>query len=243
MKPMAKITNHVHTTKDYFPFKTINGNRNINSLHLKRLKESISKNYLFTVIVVNEDYEIIDGQHRFEVIKELELPLNYIKCTGYGLNEVHILNENSKDWTANDFLSGYCDLGLADYKIYRSFKKKYKFGHNESMAMLRGTQTGHGDIYQMFKSGDFKITHLDQAFEQAEMIWQLKDYYDGFRRRSFVYAMLTLFKKDDFDFAEFLQKVKNQPTALVDCATKDQYIALIEEIYNYRRRQKVNLRY
>ena len=26
-------------------------------------------NYLFTVIVVNENYEIIDGQHRFDVIK------------------------------------------------------------------------------------------------------------------------------------------------------------------------------
>lgn len=243
MKPMAKITNHVHTTKDYFLFKTIDGNRNINRLHLKRLKESISNNYLFTVIVVNENYEIIDGQHRFEAIKELELPLNYIKCPGYGLNEVQILNQNSKDWTADDFMSGYCDLGLSDYKIYRSFKKKYKFGHHECMAMLRGMYTGNGDTYQMFVSGNFKITALDQAFEQAEMIWQLKDYYDGFRRRSFVYAMLSLFKKDNFDFDEFLQKVKNQPTALVDCSTRHQYIALIEEIYNYRRRQKVNLRY
>lgn len=243
MKPMAKITNHVHTTKDYFLFKTIEGNRDVNSLHLQRLKESISKNYLFTVIVVNENYEIIDGQHRFEAIKELGLPLNYIKCPGYGLNEVHILNENSKDWTANDFMAGYCDLDIADYKIYRSFKKKYKFGHHESMAMLRGSKAGGGAVYQMFKSGNFKITALDQAFEQAEMIWQLKDYYDGFRRRSFVLAMLSLFKKNNFDFDEFLQKVKNQPTALVDCSTTDQYIALIEDIYNYRRREKVNLRY
>lgn len=31
-EPMAKISNHVHTTNDYFLFKSIDGNRNINSL-------------------------------------------------------------------------------------------------------------------------------------------------------------------------------------------------------------------
>ena len=65
------VINHVHTTTDYFLFKPINGNRNINRLHLSRLKKSIEENYLFTVIIVNENYEIIDGQHRFECIKEL----------------------------------------------------------------------------------------------------------------------------------------------------------------------------
>jgi ParB-like chromosome segregation protein Spo0J len=29
----------------------------------------MAENYLFTVIIVNEKYEIIDGQHRFDVIK------------------------------------------------------------------------------------------------------------------------------------------------------------------------------
>lgn len=240
---MAKITNHVHTTKDYFLFKPIDGNRNVNKLHVSRLKKSMLKNYLFTVMIVNENYEIIDGQHRFAVIKDLGLPLHYVKCEGYGLNEVHILNENSKNWSADDFLAGYCDLDKIDYKIYRRFKEKYRFGHNECMAMLTGANGGGGSAYELFRSGKFKVTHLDEATEEAEMIWQLKDLYDGFRRRSFVYAMLQLFDKENFEFSEFLQKVKNQPSVLTDCSTSDQYIALIEEIYNYRRRQKVNLRY
>ena len=83
---MVKYSNQVHKTTDYFLFKPIDGNRNKNLLHINRLKKSISENYLFTVIIVNENYEIIDGQHRFECIKELELPLYYITCKGYGLN-------------------------------------------------------------------------------------------------------------------------------------------------------------
>ena len=42
---------------------------------------------------------------------------------------------------------------------------------------------------------------------------------------------------------EFLAKLKQQPTTLQDCTNTSQYKVLIEEIYNYRRREKVNLRY
>ena len=94
-EPMVKDY-QVHTTEDYFMFKPIDGNRNKNLLHINRLKKSMAENYLFTVIIVNEKYEIIDGQHRFHVIEELKLPLNYIVCKGYALEEVHILNANSK---------------------------------------------------------------------------------------------------------------------------------------------------
>ena len=80
-------------------------------MHINRLKKSMADNYLFTVIIVNENYEIIDGQHRFDVIK-IKTPLHYIMCCGYGLNEVHILNQNSKTWNADDYATGYCNLGL-----------------------------------------------------------------------------------------------------------------------------------
>ena len=47
----------VHTTTDYFIFKPIEGNRNKNLMHINRLKKSMADNYLFTVIIVNENYE------------------------------------------------------------------------------------------------------------------------------------------------------------------------------------------
>jgi hypothetical protein len=242
-EPMVKSSNQVHTTTDYFLFKPIDGNRNKNSLHLSRLKKSLAENYLFTVIIVNENYEIIDGQHRFECIRELGLPLNYIVCQGYGLNEVHVLNQNSKTWNADDYLAGYCNLEYEDYLRYKKFKDKYQFGHNESMSMLTGHNAGSGSMFIDFKDGGFKITHAREAEHKAEKIWMLKNIYEGFKRRSFVYAMLYLFDKPQFEFTEFLQKIKNQPTALINCSDTKQYVSLIEEIYNYRRKDKINLRY
>jgi hypothetical protein len=55
--------------------------------------------------------------------------------------------------------------------------------------------------------------------------------------------MIWLFNKPEFEFTEFLQKLAIQPTALIHCTDAKQYITLIEEIYNYRRREKVSLRY
>lgn len=240
-EPMVKHSNQVHTTTDYFLFKPIDGNRNKNLLHINRLKKSMGEKYLFTVIIVNEKYEIIDGQHRFEVIQELKLPLHYIVCTGYGLNEVHILNANLKTWNADDYLTGYCNLGYDDYLKYASFKEKYELGHNETMSLLSGIPN-KTDI-DIFYRGEFKVKSLKNAEHFIEKIMMIKPYYDGAKRRSFIYTMMSLFKNKNFEFTEFMQKLKLQPTVLQDCSTVTAYKILIEEIYNYRRREKVNLRF
>lgn len=224
-------------------FKRVSGNRNEDRAHIEKLKASMSENYLFTVILTNENLEIIDGQHRFQAIKELSLPLNYTVLPGYKLSHVQSYNQNLKTWNAQDYLTSQCNLGNEEYIRYKMFKDKYGFGHNECIAMLTGTLKAGGHAFDSFKRGTFKITNMRGAEDVAKKIWMLKDVYDGFRRRSFVYAMMRLIGKPEFDFNEFLQKVRNNPSAIVNCNDEKQYTLLIEEIYNYRRRDKVNLRF
>jgi hypothetical protein len=239
------MNNTIHTTKDYGQFKRLSGNRSVNKLHVDRIKKSMSTNYLFTAILVNGNFEILDGQHRFEAIKELNLPLNYIVVdqTIDPLQYVQTINQNVRAWSADSFEQAYCELGYDHYIKYRQFKKKYGFGHNECMAILTGANTSGSHVFNLFKSGSFKITHLKDAEEIANMICSLKDLYDGYKRRSFIFAILQLLDKKDFIFDEFRQKLSLNPSALKHCSEASQYIALIEDIYNYRRRTKVNLRY
>jgi hypothetical protein len=84
---------------------------------------------------------------------------------------------------------------------------------------------------------------MEKAEQSARNIKLLEPYFDGYNKSSFIGTMLLMFNNPNFDFSEFMQKVKNQPTALVDCANREQYKSLIEDIYNFRRREKVNLRY
>lgn len=235
----------VHTTKDYSLFKTLNGNRDVNSLHLIRLKESMKKNHLTTIIMVNENFEIIDGQHRFLISQELNLPINYVISKGYGLNEVQILNANMKNWQTSDYVNGYCDLGYKDYIIYRDFVNDYGFQSQVSILLLSGEQLGGNtkNALTKFKEGLFKVKDLKNARRMAEKIMMIEPYYKGYARRSFVLALYSMFNNENFEFTEFLSKLKQQPTTLQDCTNITQYKVLIEEIYNYRRREKVNLRF
>jgi hypothetical protein len=242
--PMNDI--QVHTTSDYSLFKTLNGNRDVNHLHLSRLKDSMKKNHLTTIIMVNENFEIIDGQHRFLISQELKLPINYIISKDYGLHEVQILNANMKNWTIIDYVNGFCDLGYKEYIIYRDFVNEYGFTNQVSLALLTGEHhSGTNEVSNStkFKEGKLKIKDLNYSKKIADKIMMIEPYYKGFMRRSFIYAMITLFKNENFEFTEFLAKLKQQPTTLQDCTSVTQYKVLIEEIYNYRRREKINLRY
>lgn len=242
-KVSVKLGDRVITTREYKIFKPLDGNRNTNPMHLKRLMESMKKAYLFSPIIVNEKYEVIDGQHRLYCAKKLNLPVYYIICKGYGLREVQILNANSKNWSADDYLDGYCDLKIKDYVTYREFKKKYGFGHRETQALLEGGLVSR--TMQAFYMGEFKIKDYASAVEMADKVMRIEPYFIDFKLRSFVLAMIQVLKNENFSIDEFIAKLKLQPLALQKCATSEQYKMLIEDLYNYRRKDKnkINLRF
>jgi len=238
-----KEVNQVLKTNDYSMFKHMNGNRNINKLHLKRLTESMSEKYIEVPIIVNNNNQIIDGQHRFEAAKELKKDVYYIKVRNLNLDDVHRLNTNSKNWTAEEYMQGYCELGLEDYIKYRDFKRKYGFGHNETNAILTNRSRMSGSKNTDFNDGVFKILDYDLAVKNAEKICMVREYYEGYKRRYFVYAMLELFENPDYSHVEFLNKLSFQSVKLQDCTDVKGYLILIEDIYNFKRSKNNKVRF
>ena len=230
----------VNKTNDYNMFSFIDGNRNINEGQLTRLTKSIEDNYIPIPIVVNEKKQIIDGQHRYTVVKSLNKPVYYIEIEGLRLAEVHTLNTIAKNWSHDDYMNSYADKGIGAYIKYREFKNKYNFSHNDSLALLNGIRTG-GSLWQQFKDGLLTITSYNNAVNKADKITMIKEYYDGYKRRAFIFAMMRVFNNKEYNHTEFLKKLSYQSTKLVDCTTAVEYLALIEEIYNYKRKNKVRL--
>jgi len=249
-RELSVPTYQVHTTTDYSMFKSIDGNRNLNLLHINRLKKSMQEQYLFTVIVVNENYEIIDGQHRFHAIRDLGLPLHYVIMPGYSLLQVQILNANSSNWSTQDYLEAYCNLGYEDYIRLNDFLNKYKLNISIGASILIGNTTGTagmkaGAPFEFFKHGTLKVSdkQVRDASKFMDMLYLFEPFFKDFKSRSFVFALMRLMKNTNFEITELLQKVKVQPLALQTCQQVNQMISLIEEIYNYKRRDKVNLRF
>lgn len=256
-----KVINQVLQTTDYNLFKKLEGNRAVNNAHVKRLLDSFRKAKLQCPIIVNQHYEIIDGQHRFESSKKLGLPIDFIVCNDYGLKEVQMLNSNMANWKREDYLNAFCDLGEPEYLKFRQFMDTYpEFGIASADAILTGNlSSGHKNTtskearsenntrghltVRYFENGDLFIPNYELSQINADKILQIKSYYDGFNRAVFVRAMLGVFRNENYDHEKFIRKLKSQPNALYHCQNVSQYKQVIEDIFNYRSINKVSLKF
>ena len=83
----------IEKTKNYDQFKFLNFNREKNKMHIQNLKRIILQNNLLPLhpILVNNEMEVVDGQHRLAVAKELDLDIFFIKSE---VPYSHILGSN-----------------------------------------------------------------------------------------------------------------------------------------------------
>jgi hypothetical protein len=254
----GKKVNEVYRTDDLSIFKSIDGNRVPNLQHVNRLADSIRVYGMkCNPILVNENMEVIDGQHRLMASKQAESFVYYIIVEGYSLNEVHTLNLNQKNWSKKDFMQGYASMGIKPYIKLKDFVElNPDFTFNDCISLCSNRSGDHANQLtkytnsessstpaQIFQEGTWKGRSFDLAQQWADKLRMIKPFYLGYNRSSFVGTMTGLFQNKQFDFKEFMHKLKLQPTSLVDCASRDQYKTLIENIYNWKSREKTNLRF
>ena len=243
---MVKSSNHtqndttvntVMKTKDYARFKTLGGNRKLNDLHFKRLLSSVMvKNLLFAnPILVNEKFEIIDGQHRFAVCQDLGFPIHYLLVENLGLSDVQTLNANTKNWKLEDYIDGYCDMGLQEYCYLKTKMVKTKLGVSTLLAIFAAGGTSGQTMYGV-KEGELKLIHKNRGLVLLEWIKNWLNHYPGADRRTFVLALVQLYSVPEYNHDKMMQKIQYQSTKLVDCTNTKTYLALLEEIYNYKER-------
>jgi len=228
----------IRETNDYESLKDIPSNRGINTGHVKRILKSMLEQMLFTIIFVNENLQIIDGQHRKVAAKLAKKPIVYAIIKGYGESEISRYNSNSKTWTYDDYADHYSQIGLETYEKYRKFKLRYKLGHSVTMTLLSGSMIG-GDMGEKFKAGTFEIKNYTFAMSIAEKLQQLS-FYPGYNSRNFVFAFLELHRYDNYDWDRFRENFKNYHKSILDGVGGGvrNYLTAFEGIYNYHRRDK-----
>ena len=165
-----------------------------------------------------------------------------------------------KNWKKEDYLNTYCDLGYPNYIKFRNFLEVYPDFSIECAIIFLTNKTGYGNkstnallksdtnkrgifVKRYFENGEFEIHDYQLACVYAEKILEIKPYYDGFNRRTFVCSIIHMLKHENYNHSQFIQKLKSNPSALIHCNNVAQYKEVVEEIYNYRSREKVSLKY
>lgn len=242
----------IYKTFDLDMFTLLKTNRPINQKHATRVATNIKTvGMLCNPILVNEKMEVIDGQHRVCAARMLNGFVYYIIANGYDLEQVKALNIIGQKWSCSDYMDSFSDAGIKDYILLRDFINKHKcFNFGICLSLCSNLKSADrsmngGARLSPFKKGLYKIGDLEIAEKFAMRLKQVEPIFKGYNDSKFASAMIGLFldKPKVFKFNDFLDKLKLQPTALVQCANRKQYKELIEKIYNYRRKNKVNLRF
>ena len=119
-------------TNHYQRFSYFNSNRNLDENHVKRLMYSIELNGLLEEITINEKWQIIDGQHRFEALKRLNLPVYAKIKIGASEDDIIPCNIVRRGWTIKNYVNHYASKGIADYiQLQEVMEGRYQFNHEK----------------------------------------------------------------------------------------------------------------
>lgn len=236
--------NHIKKTTRYDDFTRIKGNRVVGKSHLARLRNSIShKNLLhLNPIIVNENMEVIDGQHRLSACELLEIPVYYIVGKGLTFDDVVYMNSNVKDWGITDYLESYCELGYKDYITLKKFAKKWNFSVSNSLAILSMGNIVTRAGYREFKDGQFEIKDIDHATEFAQRLRDITPYttMNTWKDRDFIRALSIAYTRE-VEHDVLMERIQESPNPLHRRANITEYLRQFEDVYNYNRAKTIRL--
>lgn len=248
MTTKFKQINKVFQTKNYAMFKFRADNRDVIESHVKRLAKNMKENGWMkgSIAVVNEKNEIIDGQHRIKAAIAAGVPIDYIISKGATHKEIIGNNKISKPWSIVTYVDYHVKQGNPHYIALKKFMDDYPMLKFTEATMFLNNGFASADR-EVFEAGNWKTKNIELGRKWADQLLEIKPYFEKYYNRTiFVRAMVKIMsKKPEFSFEEFMHKVRLRPTMLQPCGTVEQYVAMIEELYNYRRRndEKLNLRF
>ena len=94
----------IESSYDYELFSLLPNNRPIKEAHIKRLVEKIKIKDLKQPIQINQEFQILDGQHRFYAYQQLKLPIPYFINNSVSEIDIAVLNSTTSKWSDKDYL-------------------------------------------------------------------------------------------------------------------------------------------
>lgn len=247
MNKKSKLIGQVLQTRNYEMFKFHRENRTIVQSHVNSLARSMLIHGWArgSIVIVDSNFNVLNGQHRVLAAQKSNVPVTYMVDSKASANEIGILHTNMKPWNIITHLERFVKLGYNHYIVLDRFMKNFPDFRPTECTMLVRNGLGSAER-ESFESGKFETKDMKVAYNWGHDIMLLKPYFEkGYNKSIFVRAMIKVLstKSDVFHFDEFLHKVHMRPKSIFMCGTVDQYIQMIEDIYNYRRSEKVNLRF
>lgn len=227
----------IKSTTNYEMFKKLEGNRATTVARVNKIKKSImTVGYITSPILVNENMEIIDGQGRFEALKELRLPVEYIVQEGLNVKECIAMNIYQTNWKVIDYIKSYSAKGNPNYIRLTNLMAEFPLVATTEIMSVAIFEIGRFDPLKT-REGNLEITQeqYEEAKEKLQFIYPIAEEYKNITRiRLILNAMLYCLFLPNID----KYRLKNKVISILETGkippipTVDEAMQLMEEIYN-----------
>lgn len=255
----------VRMTSDYDMFKHISGNRELSTSNINAIARQIQLRGQQQPIIVNERYEIIDGQHRLEACKKLKMPVQYIKKDGANIADVISTNVVGKKWTTRDHINRFAAEGNKNYiqlKDFLSLAREKGFADSVGFSIAKGStakthyymhedgkirkHNAQCDSQRLYHVGDnlrlgkFEMDSMSDAIKRMNIILKFSE-WEFYTKPGFVLALIQCMRIEEFDVQRLLKNAQRYKRKFKNEATTEDFARMIEEVYNYNRQHKLSI--
>ena len=238
-----KITS-VYETQEYDRFKIIDGNRELD--HVEKVKKSIEKvGYLYCPILCNENWEIVEGQHRFTACKELGLPIMYVMQEGLNITQVQALNTCAKQWNTKNHIHAYSTgaLETPDYKYIEILVKKYS--NLNALIIIAATSEYGLRASKAMKVVDGELKCTAEDYQRGDKVLAYLQRVKGVLykkpvslQRAFVYVFSLAIRRNALDPEYMVEKMLKHGAEMKFSSKISENIYELERLYNLRTREE-----
>lgn len=238
-------TPKIETTTDYALFKPHGEQQPMQPAHVKRLVKSMS-DYGFIAanpIHVYKDgkfFRVIDGHHRLRAAQTLGIPIFFIVGTKEDAPLIAVKNWAVRKWSSNAFIHMYASRGIPSYVKLVSYIKR-GLPTQYAIGLLSDETTAGRNQNDAIRNGTFKIKNAEYAERTIHIIDRISPMNPEASSSNFIAAIIVLIRLDEFSESILISRIEANPRFLVKCATREQMLEQIEDIYNFRAREKINL--
>lgn len=233
----------IYTTTNYEMFKDLEGNRSVKNARVLKTMDSICElGWLTSPILVNEKFEVIDGQGRLEALKRLEIPVEFIIEEGIGIKECQGLNHYQKNWSTMDYINSHVAAGNKNYTWLKSMLSKYKGIPNTVIFTVavsggKSSSMGAANHFKIIESGSMVVCDADKELAD-EALFYLSRFIDtasyfGGRKDKFYSAVMFLYLLNVVDKDRLVSVINNaRYDGMVSSSTVEGYLQQFELLYN-----------
>lgn len=236
----------VSTTTNYRLFSISEENRPLDIQKHGRLKQMMREyGFLssFPIVCIRDSAKklvVKDGQHRLAIAEELGLPVHYVVSDVDF--DIAAINCTAKQWAMRDYAVKYAANGIESYAEGLQFCEDFGLPLSLGFCLLAGHST-FGNLTDTFREGRFAVKDREWAHAVAGVYSELISMAPPVKGIRFAEACMAVCRVEEVDTKRLVQGAKGRHDRFVACSTRDAYLDILEDAYNFRRQSAVPLKF